>query len=139
MVSSNLPKSQPILDIFLPYEARAEILVEIGWLFGRFEDTKISFWDYLTFSILVTSMTPQRHYIFDGLITYHLRQADCTVATHKNVPLMVSLYPYFLVLFGNLPTLFTTIFGFIFCMISYFLVRCTFSREIYKANCKNIS
>ena len=29
--------------------------------------------------------------ISNGLITYHLRQAVCTVATHKNVPLMVSL------------------------------------------------
>ena len=93
---------------------------------------------YTSVGTLVTSMAPQRHYILDGLITYHLRQAVCTVATHKNVPLMVSV-PYFLVFFGNLPMLFTTIFGFIFCMISYFLVRCTFSREIYKANCKNIS
>ena len=31
---------------FLPYEeARAEICHKFGWLFGRFEDTKISFWD----------------------------------------------------------------------------------------------
>ena len=39
-----------ILDRFLPYEARAEICQKFGWLFGRFEDTKISFWEYLTFS-----------------------------------------------------------------------------------------
>ena len=73
---------------------------------------------------LVTSTAPQRHYIFNGLITYHLRQADCTVATHKNVPLMVSV-PYFLVFFGNLPTLPQ----FIFCKISYFLVRWNLKRK----------
>ena len=39
------PKDNQILPRFLPYEAREEILVEIGWLFGRFEDNKISFWD----------------------------------------------------------------------------------------------
>ena len=31
-------------------EARAEILQKIRLLFGRFEDSKISFWNYLTFS-----------------------------------------------------------------------------------------
>ena len=30
-------------------EARVVILTEKGSLFGRFEDTKISFWDYLAF------------------------------------------------------------------------------------------
>ena len=40
------PKKQnQILNRFLPYEARAEICQKFGWLFGRFEDTKISVWD----------------------------------------------------------------------------------------------
>ena len=39
-------KANKIQPRFLSYEARAEILVEFGWLFGRFEDNKISFWDY---------------------------------------------------------------------------------------------
>ena len=30
---------------------RTEICLKFGWLFGRFEDTKNSFWDYLTFSV----------------------------------------------------------------------------------------
>ena len=42
--SSKKPTNQ-ILDKFLPYEAKAEICQKFGWLFGRFEDTKISFWD----------------------------------------------------------------------------------------------
>ena len=29
----------------MAYEARAEICQKFGWLFGRFEDTEISFWD----------------------------------------------------------------------------------------------
>ena len=37
-------KANQILDRFLPYEARAEICQKFGWLFGRFKDTKISFW-----------------------------------------------------------------------------------------------
>ena len=42
---SNLPKSQP--------NFRAEICQKFGWLFGRFEDTKTSFWDWLTFTLNV--------------------------------------------------------------------------------------
>ena len=38
-------KANQILDRFLPYEARAEICQNFGWLFGRFEDAKILFWD----------------------------------------------------------------------------------------------
>ena len=34
----------------MPYEARAEIHQEKDTLFGRFELTKTSFWDILTFS-----------------------------------------------------------------------------------------
>ena len=34
-------------DLFL--EARAEILEKIRWFFGRFEDTKRTFWNQLTF------------------------------------------------------------------------------------------
>ena len=34
-------KAKQILDTFLPYEARTEICQKFGWLFGRFEDTKI--------------------------------------------------------------------------------------------------
>ena len=39
-------------DSFLVWpilKARAEILQKFGSFFGRFEDTKIPFWDYLTF------------------------------------------------------------------------------------------
>ena len=36
-------KANQILDRFLAYEPRAEICQKFGWLFGRFEDTKISF------------------------------------------------------------------------------------------------
>ena len=34
-------KGNQILDRFLPNEAREEICQEFGWLFGRFEETKI--------------------------------------------------------------------------------------------------
>ena len=45
-------KSKQILYRFLSDKARAEICQKVGWLFGRFEDTKISFWEKLTFSTL---------------------------------------------------------------------------------------
>ena len=35
-------KANQILDRFLPYEARAKICQNFGWIFGRFEDTKHS-------------------------------------------------------------------------------------------------
>ena len=37
--------SNQIFDRFLPLLHRAEICQKFGWLFGRFDDTKISFWD----------------------------------------------------------------------------------------------
>ena len=39
-------KPTKFLTDFVP---RAEICQKFGWLFGRFEDTKNSFWDQLTF------------------------------------------------------------------------------------------
>ena len=39
------PQKQTFFEGFLPYEAGAEILQEKSSLFGRFEFTKISFWD----------------------------------------------------------------------------------------------
>ena len=50
-------KANQSLDKFLPYEARAEICQKFGYLFGRFEDTKISFWDELTFSFSAAKTT----------------------------------------------------------------------------------
>ena len=38
-------KANQILDRFQPYEGKAEICQKFGWLFGRFEDAKNSFWD----------------------------------------------------------------------------------------------
>ena len=38
-------KPTQILERFLPYKARAENCEKFCWLFGRFNDTKISFWD----------------------------------------------------------------------------------------------
>ena len=38
-------KANQILHRFLLYEATAEICQKFGWLLGRFEDTKNSFWD----------------------------------------------------------------------------------------------
>ena len=46
-------KNNQILDRFLTYEARAEICQKFVWLLGRFKDTKISFWDWLTFKVLI--------------------------------------------------------------------------------------
>ena len=37
------PKANQILDKFLPKEARKKICQTFGWIFGRFEGTKISF------------------------------------------------------------------------------------------------
>ena len=51
MPSLNVPKSKPFFfEGFMPYEARTEIFQEKGSLFGRFEFTKISFRDNLTFN-----------------------------------------------------------------------------------------
>jgi hypothetical protein len=33
-------KANQIFDRLLPYEARAEICLKFGWLFGRFEEPK---------------------------------------------------------------------------------------------------
>ena len=38
-----------LFNLFL--EARAEILEKIAVFFGRFEDTKSTFWNYLTFKM----------------------------------------------------------------------------------------
>ena len=46
----NKIKALYLISIII-FEARAEILTKKGLLFGRFEDTKISFWDKLTFSL----------------------------------------------------------------------------------------
>ena len=52
-ISQNVDR---ILDRYLPYDARAEICQKFGYLFGRFEDTKISFWDELTFNLNVSEV-----------------------------------------------------------------------------------
>jgi hypothetical protein len=43
IMTGKIRYNAPPLDRFLPYEAKAEICQKIGWLLGRFEDTKISF------------------------------------------------------------------------------------------------
>ena len=68
-------------DIFL--EARAEILEKICWFFGRFEETKRTFWNQLTFSSKFQNVThTKRKYLILGCAVQGSKQATAYFYLH---------------------------------------------------------
>ena len=90
--------------VFLKWmDFRAEICQKFGWLFWRFEDTKNSFWDQLTFSnfigiefwiwflfdFLKYSLKPEgmweHHYSIQ--IFPHFGQWELLYSNHQEIPI----------------------------------------------------